>query len=107
MTKKSGENRGDNGQFKKGNTIGKSTRFKPNNNANPNGRHGSLADIINVVMKEPDKEGLTKKEKMIRKGYRMAMNGSLGAVNYLSDRSEGKAREYIETKVVKDELIVS
>ena len=47
----------------------------------------------------------TKKELMIRKVYRMAMNGSLGAVNYLSDRAEGKAKE---TKEIthKDTLII-
>ena len=103
----SGENRGLNGQFKKGHKIGKVTRFKPGNNANPNGRRGALADIINEVFEEKDLDGKSKKERMIRKVYNMAMNGSLGAVSYLSDRSEGKAREYVETKVIKDELIVS
>ena len=88
------ENRRANGQFAKGNTAG--VQFKPGNNANPNGRRGALADIINDVFEEADVDGKSKKERMIRKVYRMAMNGSLGAVSYLSDRAEGKAKEFKE-----------
>ena len=91
---KTTENRRANGQFAKGNSIG--VQFKPGNNANPNGRRGAVADIINKVFEEEDVDGKTNKERMIRKVYRMAMNGSLGAVSYLSDRSEGKAKEFKE-----------
>ena len=91
---KSTENRRSNGQFAKGNSLG--VQFKPGNNANPNGRRGALADIINEVFDEQDVDGKTKKERMIRKVYSLAMNGSLGAVNYLSDRTEGKAKEIRE-----------
>ena len=85
-----------NGQFKKGYSANPSTQFKPGNNANPNGRRGALADIINDVFEEEDVDGKTNKERMIRKVYSLAMNGSLGAVSYLSDRSEGKAKEFKE-----------
>ena len=88
------ENRRANGQFTKGNTAG--VQFKPGNNANPNGRRGALADIINKVFEEEDVNGKTNKERMIRKVYSLAMKGSLGAVSYLSDRSEGKAKEFRE-----------
>ena len=91
---KTTENRRANGQFAKGNTAG--VQFKPGNNANPNGRRGALADIINEVFEEEDVDGKTNKERMIRKVYSLAMNGSLGAVSYLSDRSEGKAKEFKE-----------
>ena len=91
---KTTENRRANGQFAKGNSIG--VQFKPGYNANPNGRRGALADIINKVFEEEDVDGKTNKERMIRKVYRMAMNGSLGAVSYLSYRSEGKAKEFRE-----------
>ena len=106
MSDKSVENRRSNGQFKKGHSIGQSTQFKKGEVSNPNGRRGALADIINKVFDEIEVDNKTKKERMIRKVYRMAMNGSLGAVNYLSDRTEGKAKEYVETKVVKDEVVV-
>ena len=102
MSKESAVNRRSNGQFVKGNKEGQ--KFEPKNNANPNGRRGALADIINKVFDEKV-DDKTKKELMIRKVYRMAMNGSLGAVNYLSDRTEGKAKE---TKEIthKDTLII-
>lgn len=96
MSNKMGDKRGDNGQFKKGNIIGKDTQFKKGDVPNPNGRRGALADIINKVFEENDVEGRTNKERMVRKVYKMAMNGSLGAVNYLSDRTEGKAKEIRE-----------
>jgi len=95
-SKQKAVNRGANGQFTKGNGIGKDTRFKKGDVPNPNGRRGALADIINKVFEEEDVDGKTNKERMIRKVYRMAMNGSLGAVSYLSDRSEGKAKEFRE-----------
>ena len=76
MSKKSGVKRGTNGQFVKDNQIGKDTRFAENNNANPNGRRGALADIINKVFDEEVDEK-TKKELMIRKVYRMAKNACL------------------------------
>jgi len=91
-----------NGQFK---TSGNpKTQFKKGDTPNPHGRNGALSDIINKVFDEEVDEK-TKKELMIRKVYRMAMNGSLGAVNYLSDRTEGKAKE---TKEIthKDTLII-
>ena len=94
MTKESAVKRRSNGQFAKGNKEGK--KFEPKNNANPNGRRGALSDIINVIFDEIEPDGKSKKEKMLRKVYRMAMNGSLGAVNYLSDRTEGKAKEIRE-----------
>ena len=93
---KSDVRRTANGQFEKGYSANPSTQFKPGNNANPNGRRDALADIINDVFEESDIDGKTKKERMIRKVYRMAMKGSLGAVSYLSDRSEGKAKEFKE-----------
>jgi len=91
-----------NGQFKESGNP--KTQFKKGDIPNPNGRNGALADIINKVFDEEVDEK-TKKELMIRKVYRMAMNGSLGAVTYLSDRTEGKAKE---TKEIthKDTLII-
>ena len=93
---KSDVRRTANGQFEKGYSANPSTQFKPGNNANPNGRRDALADIINEVFEEEDVDGKTNKERMIRKVYSLAMKGSLGAVSYLSDRSEGKAKEFKE-----------
>ena len=63
-----------NGQFKESGNP--KTQFKKGDIPNPNGRNGALADIINKVFDEEVDEK-TKKELMIRKVYRMAMNGSL------------------------------
>ena len=91
MTDKQTENRRSDGKFAKGNTLG--NRFKKGQSGNPNGRRGALADIINRVWDEQDESGLTQKEKMVRRVLSMAMNGSMNAVTYLSDRAEGKAKE--------------
>ncbi len=85
------ENRRLNGQFKKGHKP--DTMWKKGQSGNPNGRRGALADIIKKVWDEEDDTGLTKKEKMVRRVLSMAMNGSMNAVTYLSDRAEGKAKE--------------
>ncbi len=85
------ENRRLNGQFKKGHKP--DTMWKKGQSGNPNGRRGALADIIKKVWDEEDDTGLTKKEKMVRRVLSMAMNGSMSAVSYLSDRAEGKAKE--------------
>ena len=91
MSDKQTKNRRSDGKFAKGNTIG--NRFKKGQSGNPNGRRGALADIINRVWDEQDESGLTQKEKMVRRVLSMAMNGSMNAVTYLSDRAEGKAKE--------------
>jgi hypothetical protein len=91
MSNKQTGNRRSDGKFAKGNTLG--NRFKKGQSGNPNGRRGALADIINRVWDEEDESGLTQKEKMVRRVLSMAMNGSMNAVTYLSDRAEGKAKE--------------
>ena len=91
MSDKQAKNRRSDGKFAKGNTLG--NRFKKGQSGNPNGRRGALADIINRVWDEQDESGLTQKEKMVRRVLSMAMNGSMNAVTYLSDRAEGKAKE--------------
>ena len=91
MSDKQAKNRRPDGKFAKGNTLG--NKFKKGQSGNPNGRHGALADIINRVWDEQDESGLTQKEKMVRRVLSMAMNGSMNAVTYLSDRAEGKAKE--------------
>jgi hypothetical protein len=85
------ESRRANGQFKKGHKP--QTMWKKGQSGNLNGRRGALADIIKKVWDEEDDTGLTKKEKMVRRVLSMAMNGSMSAVSYLSDRAEGKAKE--------------
>ncbi len=101
---KTTENQRSNGQFAKGNTVG--NRFKEGNNANPNGRHGSMSDLFKELARSEDDGGKTRKEKIINKVLTMAENGSLKAAEMYMNRVEGKPREYIEQHIRKDEIII-
>lgn len=103
MSKEKAVKRRSNGQFVKGNKEGK--KFKKGDIPNPNGRLGALSDIINNVFKEIEQDGKSKKERMIRKAYDMAVKGNMTAIHYLSDRTEGKSKEIREV-THKDSLIV-
>jgi len=104
MMAKPTANRRANGQFAKGNSAG--VQFKPGNNANPNGRHGSMADLFKELAEVEDGKGKTRKEKILDKILKMAENGSLKAAEIYMNRVEGKAREYVEQKIIKDEIII-
>jgi hypothetical protein len=104
MMAKPTANRRANGQFAKGNSAG--VQFKPGNNANPNGRHGSMADLFKELAEVKDGKGKTRKEKILDKILKMAENGSLKAAEIYMNRVEGKAREYVEQKIIKDEIII-
>ena len=97
-------NRRANGQLTKGNKIG--NRFKKGNNANPNGRNGAMADLFKDLAEVTDDQGKTRKEKILDKILKMAENGSLKAAEIYMNRVEGKAREYVEQKIIKDEIII-
>ena len=103
MSKEMEVKRRANGQFK---TSGNpKTQFKKGEVANPNGRRGSLADIINSMGDELQDNGKTKREQMVYKAFQMAHNGSISAMHYLSDRGEGKVKE-IQEITHKDSLII-
>ena len=99
-------NRRTNGQFAKGYSGNIDTQFKANNNANPNGRHGAMADLFKELAEVEDNKGKTRKEKILDKILKMAENGSLKAAEIYMNRVEGKAREYVEQKIIKDEIII-
>ena len=101
---KSAVKRRPNGQFLEGNNEG--VKFKKGNNANPNGRRGALKDIIDSIGDEVDEQGRSTREEVMRKVWMMAKRGDMRAIAFIADRTEGKAREYIEQKIVQDELIV-
>ena len=96
--------RRSNGQFVKGNKEG--VKFKPNNNANPNGRNGAMADLFKELAEAKDEQGKTRKEKILDKILKMAENGSLKAAEMYMNRVEGKPREYVEQRIKKDEIII-
>ena len=99
-------NRRTNGQFAKGYSGNIDTQFKANNNANPNGRHGAMADLFKELAEVKDVKGKTRKEKILNKVLSMAENGSLKAAEIYMNRVEGKPREYVEQRIRKDEIVI-
>jgi len=99
-------NRRTNGQFAKGYSGNIETQFKANNNANPNGRHGAMADLFKELAEVKDGKGKTRKEKILDKILKMAENGSLKAAEIYMNRVEGKPTEFRETTVKTDPIKV-
>ena len=97
-------NKRANGQFAKGNKIG--NRFKPGESGNPNGRNGSMSDILKELAEAEDGKGKTRKEKILNKVLSMAENGSLKAAEIYMNRVEGKPTEFRETTVKSDPIKV-
>ena len=94
-----GNNRRSNGQFKSGVS------------GNPNGRHKGIQSIPDILKKIGYEEGLkdgskTKLEVVMSRVFGYALEGRPWAVQFIADRTEGKAKEFIEQKIIKDEVIV-
>ena len=83
-----GKNRNANGQF------------KPGLSGNPNGRPKgvqSIPDILKEIGKEDGTvTGLNKLEVVMRKVFQFAVEGKPWAVQFIADRTEGKALERID-----------
>ena len=77
-----------------------STTWRPGQSGNPNGRPKRSAtwkQILDNVCDEIDPDGTTKKEAICRVLVKLALEeGKEWAVKQLMDRTEGKAKEYIE-----------
>lgn len=74
---------------------------------NPNGRPKkgtAIADILNKLLDTP-KDNKTRREIILDKVLTMAENGEMAAINFIADRTEGKALERIVTQET-DELII-
>jgi len=94
-----------NGQFVSGHSGNPATRFKPGNNANPNGRRNSAKDILNELL-DTSKKDKTRRENIMDKLLMMAEHGNLNAIKEVLDRTDGKSREYIEQRITRDEVII-
>ncbi len=80
--------------------------FKKGQSGNPKGRPkkgSAIADILNsigdesVIMK--DGKPITKREAVLRKIYSEAIKGSMAAVNFIADRTEGKALDRVHQTI--------
>ena len=86
MPEQTGDNRKANGQF------------KPGVSGNPNGRPKGVQSIPDILRKIGDEEGtksgdLTKLQYVMRKVFDFAVEGKPWAVQFIADRTEGKAVE--------------
>ena len=89
MTKQ-GQSRGK--PFKKGNKIGKESRWKKGQSGNPNGRRNAYTDLIKEFsfQKVNDRE---RREIIVNKLFQLAERGDLNAMKMVIERLEGKALE--------------
>ena len=94
-----GDNRNNKGQFVAGNTasVGK-------------GRPKGSQSIPDILRKIGDEEGTTdgksKLDVVMYKVFQYALQGKSWAVQFIADRTEGKALERVEQHVTKDEIII-
>jgi len=100
MTKQ-GQSRGK--PFKKGNEIGKESRWKKGQSGNPNGRRNAYTDLIKEFsyQKVNDRE---RREIIVNKLFQLAERGDLNAMKMVIERLEGKSVERQE-RVNKSEPI--
>jgi len=94
-----GINRKSNGQFKLGIS------------GNPNGRPKGSYSIPDLLRRIGDEEGTkngqySKLDVVMRKVFEYALEGRSWAVQFIADRTEGKPREYLEQKIIRDEVVI-
>lgn len=101
MSDKQGQSRGK--PFKKGNEIGKESRWKKGESGNPNGRRNAYTDLIKdfSFSKVGERE---RREVVIAKLFQLAERGDLRAIQFIVERLEGKALERQE-RTTKSEPI--
>ena len=86
--------------------------FMPGQSGNPGGRPkkgSAIADILNEIGSETvelNGQTITKREAVLRKVYAEAVKGNNWAVQFIADRTEGKAIDRIIQQEVKDEIII-
>ena len=95
-------------------TKGLKPPWKPGQSGNPKGRPKKeicIPDILNRIGDEEvtDKKGNTicKREAVLRSVYSRAVKGENWAVQFIADRTEGKAVERMITQKTKDKIILN
>lgn len=82
--------------------------FQPGISGNPKGRPkkgSAIADILNAIGDKTD-AGKTKRELMLNKVYELALKGTPWAVEFIADRTEGRALERVATSQVEPREII-
>jgi hypothetical protein len=74
--------------------------FKPGQSGNPNGRPKGTRSIPDILKKIGDEEGTldgkSKLDVIMYKVFQFALEGKPWAVQFIADRTEGKAKEFRE-----------
>ncbi len=74
--------------------------FKPGQSGNPNGRPKGMRSIPDILKKIGDEEGTldgkSKLDVIMYKVFQFALEGKPWAVQFIADRTEGKAKEFRE-----------
>ena len=74
--------------------------FKPGQSGNPNGRPKGTRSIPDILKKIGDEEGTldgkSKLDVIMYKVFQYALEGKPWAVQFIADRTEGKAKEFRE-----------
>lgn len=75
------------------------TSFKPNNNANPNGRpkrEWTVKGLIEEAMEEQDETGIPAKKAVYKKLVQLAKKGDVTAIKELNNRLDGMPPAFTE-----------
>ena len=84
------EDRDSKGRFKKGNSLGGQSTGRPKKNY-------SIPDILKRIGEEEGTvSGKSKLDVIMYKVYQFALEGKPWAVQFIADRTEGKAKEFKE-----------
>ena len=86
--------RAPDGRFLPGHSIGK--RWKPGQTGNPNGRRGSIRDLLNSLLDSSFNDDYTRREVLALALFEQAMLGNIAAIRELLDRAEGKPLTRLE-----------
>lgn len=84
------------------------TAFKKGQSGNPNGRPKkglAIADILNELLDAPA-DNKTRREVILEKVIELATGGEKWAIEFVADRTEGKAIERVVKQKVKDEIVI-
>ena len=84
-------NRRSDGTFGPGNTIGNT--WPAGVSGNVNGRRGASKDILDKIGSMSGEDGVTRKERLLDRLYRMAEKGNIRAMAEVLDRTEGRSVE--------------